>query len=87
MASDRNDWAKWLDVYGPRQFFDSFMRHAQGAISTCEWCGRRITLDIAEGGGVADWGDNGDYGCVSSPDTSEEGTGGHAAIGTQEAAR
>lgn len=35
-------------------------------------------LDIVEGGGVPDWRtDDGDYGCGDSPETNDEGTGGH----------
>jgi len=75
--TDRKSWAKWLERYGAEQFFDAFVRSAQGARSTCIHCGEAIYLDIVEGGGVPDWGIDGDYGCYLSPDTTDEGTGGH----------
>jgi len=75
--SDKTSWAKWLKHYGAEKFYDAFMRNAQGAESVCIYCKRPITLDIAEGGGVPDWSDNGDYGCFESPDTDDDGTGGH----------
>lgn len=76
-------WAKWIEGYGAEKFLESFLNHAQGAISVCVYCHEEIALDIIEGGGVADWGMNGDYGCSESPDTSEEGTGGHKARGAK----
>ena len=79
--SERADWVAWLEYFGAGNFYDSFMAHAQGAKSKCAYCGSTITLDIREGGGVPDWGCEGDYGCPDSPDTGEDGTGGHRAIG------
>jgi hypothetical protein len=79
----KKDWLEWLKVYGADKFLDAFMRTAHGAESTCIYCKQPIYLDMLEGGGVADWGTtisgvHGlDYGCSNSPDTDEEGTGGH----------
>lgn len=79
-AERREQWLKWLNHYTPSKFLDSFLRTSQGAESRCVHCGQAIFLDIAEGGGVADWRtSDGDYGCAESPDTCEEGTGGHEA--------
>ena len=78
MATEREHWAKWLEHYGAEKFYDAFMRNAQNAQSTCVHCREPIYLDIAEGGGVPDWcTHDGDYGCFESPDTDDEGTGGH----------
>jgi hypothetical protein len=45
------------------------------------YCKQSVYLDIAEGGGVPDWRtDGGDYGCVDSPDSTDDGTGGHFPI-------
>jgi|KBSSwiStaDraftv2_1062776.scaffolds.fasta_scaffold504957_3 hypothetical protein len=82
-AKDRAEWIKWLKSYGPGKFFDAFVATAQDAESQCIHCGQKIYLDIVEGGGAPDWGSalkgfSGlDYGCPDSPDTNEEGTGGH----------
>lgn len=71
-------WATWIDAYGPEKFFESFVQIAQDCESTCVHCSCRIYLDIVEGGGCPDWRDSdGDYGCFQSPDTNEEGTGSH----------
>jgi hypothetical protein len=71
-------WVKWLEQYGAAKFYESFMKIAQDAKSTCVFCGEEIYLDIAEGGGCPDWRTiDGDYGCSASPDTNEEGTGSH----------
>jgi hypothetical protein len=82
----RAEWIKWLEGYGIGKFFDAFLATAQYAESKCVYCGQRIYLDIVEGGGVPDWGaafEEGkpglDYGCSNSPDTNEDGTGGHKA--------
>jgi hypothetical protein len=81
MQQTKSAWVSWLATYGADKFFDAFMANAQNALSTCVHCGEEIYLDIAEGGGVPDWSSNdelgGDYGCLHSPDTTEEGTGGH----------
>ena len=79
----RDMWARWIIGYTPAAFFDAFMQTAQGARSRCVNCGETIELDIREGGGVADWGADGDYGCWASPDTNDDGTGGHVAEGTE----
>jgi hypothetical protein len=80
-GSDRHDWAQWLAHYGAEAFFDAFMATAQDAAGTCRFCHQRIYLDIAEGGGICDWRTaDGDYGCEKSPETCEDGTGGHHPI-------
>lgn len=78
MAKVKANWVSWLRSYGAGKFFDAFVALAQDAESTCVYCGEKIYLDIVEGGGVPDWRTaGGDYGCDNSPDTDEEGTGGH----------
>ena len=74
---ERADWIAWLNGYGAGAFYDAFMRTAQDAQSRCSQCGETIYLDIREGGGVPDWAADGDYGCWASPDTDEDGVGGH----------
>jgi hypothetical protein len=83
-TTNRQGWIAWLENYGIGKFYDAFLSNAQGAQSTCIHCGQNIYLDIVEGGGVPDWGSkissdiSGlDYGCPDSPDTCEDGTGGH----------
>lgn len=77
----RDAWVDWLKSYGAGPFYDAFIRTAQGARSLCVHCEARIFLDIREGGGVPDWRTrDGDYGCPDSPDTDDEGTGGHEPI-------
>lgn len=85
--ADRRQWVKWVETYDKNRLFDSLIRSIQGAKSTCVHCGKDIYCDIVEGGGVPDWGtrfddDIGglDYGCGASPDTNENGTGGHEAV-------
>lgn len=80
--STREEWVKWLKDYGADKFYDAFMRTVEGAESTCVQCGKAIKVDISIGGGVPDWSADGDFGCNESPDTNEEGTGGHVAHGT-----
>ena len=76
--ADKDSWVKWLEHYGIDKFFDAFVRNAQDAQSTCVHCRESIYLDIVEGGGVPDWKtSDGDYGCIDSPETCEEGTGSH----------
>ncbi len=82
--SDKEKWVKWLETYGIANFYDAFVRDAQGAQSTCVHCGEKIYLDIVEGGGVPDWHMNGDYGCPDSPDTCEDGTGSHVPVKLKE---
>lgn len=77
----REQWILWLANYGLGKFYDSFLRSAQYAESTCTQCRCKIYLDIVEGGGVPDWRtEDGDYGCYDSPDTNSEGTGGHKPV-------
>ncbi len=76
-AESREQWIKWLEGYGIGAFYDAFIRDAQGAKSRCVQCGQRIYLDIVEGGGIADWHADGDYGCDASPETTEDGVGSH----------
>lgn len=74
-------WADWLRQYGAEKFARSLFRDVQGAKSRCTQCGDAIYLDFFEGGGVGDWKTkNGDYGCVESPDTGKDGTGGHRPV-------
>lgn len=76
----RRDWIRWLEGYGAGAFYDSMLDSIQGAEGRCLHCGQPIYLDIVEGGGIPDWRTkDGDYGCVESPDTNDEGTGGHDA--------
>lgn len=76
--TDREAWVEWLLWYSPEKFYDSFIRRAQDAKSTCQLCGYKIYLDIREGGGIPDWRTrDGDYGCGESPDNTDEGTGSH----------
>ena len=78
VGADEKAWVKWLAKYGPLDFYKAFVRIAQDAESTCVHCGEKVYLDIVEGGGVPDWRTvDGDYGCGSSPDTTDEGTGSH----------
>ena len=87
MLSTRESWKKWLDKYGADNFFDAFMRNAQGARSHCRFCGEEIYLDIAIGGGIPDWGsgeNGGDFDCTESPDTNDEGTGAHMPLMLEE---
>lgn len=80
----RKEWIKWLESYGIGKFYDAFIRTAQYAESVCVYCHEKIYLDIAEGGGIPDWGSafstgGLDYGCAESPDTNEDGQGSHKA--------
>jgi hypothetical protein len=78
MRSTAPQLADWLAGYGAEPFFKIFLDVAQDAESTCAQCGQRVYLDIAEGGGCPDWRTlEGDYGCADSPDTTDDGTGGH----------
>ncbi len=80
LEKSRAEWVSWLESYGAGNFYDSFVRNAQDAMSRCIHCHEHIYLDIVEGGGVPDWHNNGDYGCSDSPDTNDEGTGGHEPV-------
>lgn len=60
-----------------------------GERSTCVYCGERIAAVVDSSSGCVDWAGmtgnglrrddkpNGDFGCEDSPDTDEDGTGGH----------
>jgi hypothetical protein len=82
-AKDKREWVSWLYNYGAEKLFDSLIANIQNVKSTCINCGEDIFCDIVEGGGVPDWGTNIgstmglDYGCIASPDTNDQGTGGH----------
>lgn len=77
----KKEWLEWFKTYGAEKFLDSFLNNVEGAESTCKYCGERIYVDVLIGGGVPDWStEDGDFGCSNSPDTGEEGTGGHAPI-------
>ena len=85
-AKAKESWCNWLRSYGIENFFDSMIYQVQGVQSTCKHCGETIYCDIVEGGGCPDWGTKVpncvglDFGCPDSPDTNNEGTGGHAPI-------
>jgi len=77
-AQDKRSWLKWLETYGADKFLDAFLESVEGAESTCVHCKEKIYVDVLIGGGVPDWStESGDFGCDKSPDTSEDGTGGH----------
>jgi hypothetical protein len=79
LKQDKQNWLSWLQEYGAEKFLDSFLSNVEGAESTCKHCGETIYLDLLVGGGCPDWStEDGDYGCSDSPDTDEDGTGGHA---------
>ena len=85
LKKSRAEWVAWLRTYGAGQLFDAIIKTCQGAESKCVHCGQKIYFDIVEGGGVPDWGSSFsdtphlglDYGCSNSPDSDDEGTGGH----------
>lgn len=81
---DKSQWVKWVTSYDKSRLFDMLVLTIQGAKSRCVNCGEDIYCDIVEGGGIPDWGTKFsddipglDYGCGASPDTNEDGTGGH----------
>jgi hypothetical protein len=62
------------------------LRNASGEVvpmtaGECLWCKRWVEVGREEAGSTnpfdAAWQDNGDYGCDASPESSEEGCGGH----------
>jgi hypothetical protein len=72
------EWLKWFKNYGAEKFLDSFLRSVEGAESVCVHCGQKIYVDVLIGCGVPDWSTkDGDFGCEKSPDTCDDGTGGH----------
>lgn len=75
--AELHSWVEWLKGYGLENFAQSIAFNVQGCQSVCVHCGETIYLDFFNGGGVGDWEIDGDYGCSQSPDTNDEGTGGH----------
>lgn len=74
----KDEWIRWLDTFGARNFLESFLRNVENAESTCVYCKQKIYVDVLIGGGVPDWSTGtGVFGCEKSPETDEEGTGGH----------
>jgi len=77
----KKDWLRWLETYGAEKFLDLFLRNVEGAIGTCRYCHQPISVDVLIGGGVPDWStDGGDFGCEASPETDDEGMGGHMPV-------
>lgn len=78
METAKLNWVDWLEDYWADKFYDAFMKYAQNAKGSCLYCGNDIYLNIPEIGGIPDWKlRDGDYGCNQSPETNEEGCGGH----------
>ena len=78
---EKEEWIEWLRKYGVENFLNSFLQTVEGAESTCKNCGEKIYVDIMIGGGCPDWSTkDGDFGCEKSPETCEEGCGGHVPI-------
>lgn len=74
----KKEWLGWLDRYGPNNFLEAFLKNVENAESECQYCHCKIYVDVLIGGGVPDWStESGDFGCAESPDTNDEGTGGH----------
>jgi hypothetical protein len=74
----KQSWLKWLQMYTAEKFLDSFLANVENAEGTCTYCGEKIYVDVLVGGGVPDWSTEcGDFGCGNSPDTTDEGCGGH----------
>ena len=79
--AEKQSWVKWLEGYGAINFLEAFLLNVEGAKSTCRHCGEKIYVDVMIGGGVADWStEDGDFGCPDSPDTNDDGTGGHEPV-------
>ena len=79
MRSTAKQLASWLEHYGAEPFFEIVLDICQDARGRCKHCEEPIFLDFADGGGCPDWcTEGGDYGCADSPDTTDDGTGGHA---------
>lgn len=76
-------WLDWLAQPGMVEaLIVSALKHCHGAKARCTYCEQAITLDCGVGtGGVFDWHADGDYGCPDSPETSDEGVGGHLPVG------
>lgn len=76
--AEKQSWVEWLTNFGLMKFLNAFLRNVEGAESTCRHCGEKIYVDVMVGGGVPDWSTrDGDFGCPKSPNTNEEGCGGH----------
>lgn len=81
MKKAKRDWLLWFKSYGAEKFLKSFLWNVEGAQSVCRHCGETIYVDVLIGGGVPDWStEDGDFGCIESPDTNSEGTGGHMPV-------
>lgn len=79
--SKKQQWLEWLNEYGPDKFLDVFLKTVENAESTCIHCGQKIYVDVLIGGGVPDWStEDGDFGCEKSPESNEEGCGGHMPV-------
>ena len=77
----KQQWLAWFKTYGAKKFLDAFLHNVEGACSVCKHCNQPIYVDVLIGGGVPDWStEDGDFGCDKSPDTCEEGTGGHMPV-------
>jgi hypothetical protein len=71
-------WLAWLKTYTPEKFLDSFLYNVENVESECAQCREKIYCDVLIGGGVPDWCTlGGDFGCDESPETDEDGCGGH----------
>lgn len=78
---EKQQWVQWAEDYDKYDLFDALLHSIQGAKSECRNCHREIFCDIIEGGGVPDWKtSDGDYGCINSPYTNDQGTGGHEPV-------
>lgn len=81
MSKEKRNWLVWFKTYGADKFLNSFLASTEGAQSTCKNCKEHIYVDVLIGGGVPDWStEDGDFGCLFSPYTNDEGTGGHEPI-------
>lgn len=79
--SQKQSWVSWLTNYGLMKFLNAFLSNVEGAESTCRHCHQKIYVDVMVGGGVPDWSTkDGDFGCHESPDTNDEGCGGHEPV-------
>jgi len=74
----KREWVKWVEWYGTERFLNHFLRNVEGAKGCCIQCKQDIYVDVLIGGGIADWStEDGDFGCHNSPETTDEGMGGH----------
>ena len=85
LPNDQKAWTLWLKEYGIENFIQAFIHNVEGARSRCQYCHQKIYVDVLIGGGVPDWSTkDGDFGCPNSPDTNEEGCGGHMPVKRKE---